>query len=372
MRVVDFSGRRSGFDVVVDVLASPITDLLLSTVVALGDLDDDSEAVWEYDLDPASLTAMREASGEELFDELRAIAGDGPKLMLTLLPTILDCPDPSNLDVYLDHLDKLDPCELWAIVLSNHTQGWVDVTEDTVRRAARGDEVAIRTLRRASDDDTTSPAFVDMVLATEPADLHQRLVEVLRGWHKRVWPLLETQSMTTMQRDAEAKRARIGDIDLSALVLEATNGLEWTPEPGTHRLVLLPSFVFRPWITMTSWGDTALISYPVADEHVVEPSSAPSPQLVKLLKALGDEGRLRLLQRMRSGAVSLTEAAEEMDISKPTAHHHLAILRQAGLVTIAESGRNKTYALRGDPPAQAHEALLAYLSATPGSASATA
>lgn len=367
MRVVDFSGNRSGPEVTLEVVASPVTDLLLSTIVALG--EDDDEA-WEYDLDPSQRAAMLEASGEELYASLRDLAGDGPRLMLTLLPTILLCTDPTDLDQYLDCLDAVEPAELWAIVLSNHTLHWADVTEDTVRRAAAGDDVAVRTLRTASEDDASSPAFVEVVLATPPAELHRRIVEVLRGWHERVWPVLRNQSTTTVERDAEARRRRAAELDLPALVLEATNGLEWTPNPGTRRLLLLPSFVFRPWITVTGWRDTAVISYPVADEHVIEPSSAPPPHLVKLMKALGDEGRLRLLQRMGSGAVSLTEAAEEMDVSKPTAHHHLAILRQAGLVTIAESGRSKTYAVREHPPTQVADALAAYLSGAtvPGTA----
>ena len=366
MRVVDFSGSGTT-PVSVEVVASPVTDLLLSPVLVL----DDDEA-WEYDLAAEQLDAMRAAAGEDLPELLESLAGAGHKFMLNLLPTILSAPDPTDLEGYLDHIAGHDPAELWSIILSNHTHGWLDVTEDTVRRAANGDEVAIRTLHSACEEDDKSPAFVDVVLGTAPADLHAGLLAVLRGWYERVWPAIADDAVPAIQRDAAARRPRIDETDLSTLVLEATNGLEWTPSPGTRHLVLLPSYVFRPWISVTGWGDTAVITYPVADAHVVEPSSAPPPHLVKLLKAMGDEGRLRLLQRMSGGAISLTEAAEEMDVSKPTAHHHLATLRQAGLVTIAESGRSKTYTLRGDPPAQVGEALAAYLAGTDASDSGAA
>ena len=355
MRVVDFSGSGSN-QVAVDVVASPVTDLLLSPVLVL-----DVDGEWEYDLDATTLAAMREAAGDDLPAMLRDLAGDGHKFMLNLLPTILTAPDATDLDGYLDHFADFDPAELWSIILSNHTHGWLDVTEDTVRRAADGDEVAIRTLHSACEDDASTPAFVDVVLDTAPADLHAGLLEVLRALRDRVWPVIADEALPAMQRDADARGPRVEETDLQTLVLETTNGLEWTPGPGTRRLLLLPSFVFRPWITVTGWGETTVISYPVADAHVIAPSSAPPPHLVKLLKALGDEGRLRLLQRMTTGAISLTEAAEEMDVSKPTAHHHLATLRQAGLVTIAESGRSKTYTLRGNPPAQVGEALARYL-----------
>jgi hypothetical protein len=59
---------------------------------------------------------------------------------------------------------------------------------------------------------------------------------------------------------------------------------------------------------------------------VADPSEAPPPALLKLFKALSDEGRLRLLRRLSAGPISLTEAAGELDVAKATAHHHLAIL----------------------------------------------
>ena len=45
----------------------------------------------------------------------------------------------------------------------------------------------------------------------------------------------------------------------------------------------------------------------------------------------------------------LTEIAQQLDLSKPTIKHHLAILRAAGLVTLTESGTVMYYSLRRDP-----------------------
>ncbi len=48
----------------------------------------------------------------------------------------------------------------------------------------------------------------------------------------------------------------------------------------------------------------------------------------------------------------LSEAAVELGVAKSTAHHHLAILRHAGLVTIRDEDE-KVYSLRRETIPQA-------------------
>jgi DNA-binding IclR family transcriptional regulator len=64
--------------------------------------------------------------------------------------------------------------------------------------------------------------------------------------------------------------------------------------------------------------------------------------------------------------MKLSEAATELGVAKSTAHHHLAILRQAGFVTIRDEDEN-VYSLRTDLP-QTGDLLTAYLGASRSSA----
>lgn len=361
MRLVDLSGpaalRRR---VDVDVVASPVTELLLSTLAVLDDAPD------EFDVGIARLKELGDTAGQDLLADLKNLIGDGPKLLIMMLPVLAEVDDPTDVEAFLERLRQTDPAELWAIIMAHFADGWADATEDTIRRASLGDDTARTVLRDAACEDDNCPAFIPLLLDTDTTALHAGVIEILERWRDAVLPALEREGLPAMQRDAAAKRELADQVDLAELVLTATNGLEWVHDPTIERVLLLPSFVFRPWVVVTEWGGTRVIAYPVADEHLALPSSAPPPSLVKLFKALGDEGRLRLLQRMRSGPISLTEASTELDVSKPTAHHHLAILRQAGLVTIFEQGRTKSYSLRGEPPALAQESLARYLDAADG------
>jgi DNA-binding transcriptional ArsR family regulator len=70
--------------------------------------------------------------------------------------------------------------------------------------------------------------------------------------------------------------------------------------------------------------------------------------LVKAHRALGDERRLRILHRLASRQESLHDLAAYFGVAKSTLHHHIGVLRSAGLVRVtvdAESGQTM-YGLR--------------------------
>ena len=119
----------------------------------------------------------------------------------------------------------------------------------------------------------------------------------------------------------------------------------------------------RPWVILWEHKGTKIFCYPIAAP--AEEGASPA-EVARVYKALGDEGRLRLLRRLSDGPLKLSEAAAELGVAKSTAHHHLAILRQAGFVTIRDEDEN-VYSLRRDLP-QTGELLSAYLGSSRSSA----
>jgi DNA-binding transcriptional ArsR family regulator len=59
--------------------------------------------------------------------------------------------------------------------------------------------------------------------------------------------------------------------------------------------------------------------------------------------ALADETRLRLLVLLREGDATVTDIAARLDLAQPRVSTHLALLRDAGLVTVLRAGRQRTY-----------------------------
>jgi DNA-binding transcriptional ArsR family regulator len=63
----------------------------------------------------------------------------------------------------------------------------------------------------------------------------------------------------------------------------------------------------------------------------------------KALDCLGDSTRRQVLERLRSGPLSVGEIARDMPISRPAVSQHLALLKQAGLVIDRPVGTRRVY-----------------------------
>ena len=66
-------------------------------------------------------------------------------------------------------------------------------------------------------------------------------------------------------------------------------------------------------------------------------------QCATVLKALGDETRLRILESLLTGEKCVTDLVQELRCSQPHASHHLRILRDAALVEGHRDGKQVCY-----------------------------
>lgn len=66
---------------------------------------------------------------------------------------------------------------------------------------------------------------------------------------------------------------------------------------------------------------------------------------VLFAKAISDETRQRIMSECCCCWLSVSEIVEKISYSQPTISHHLAILRDAGLVNIREKGKQTFYTL---------------------------
>ncbi len=66
---------------------------------------------------------------------------------------------------------------------------------------------------------------------------------------------------------------------------------------------------------------------------------------VSRLRAVGDPTRLRVVQELATGTRCVCELRDRIDVAGPLLSHHLAVLRDAGLVTAHRRGRWVDYTL---------------------------
>jgi DNA-binding transcriptional ArsR family regulator len=224
--------------------------------------------------------------------------------------------------------------------------------------------------RRAIDGDAA--AYADLqaklesvkghsVIPGSLADMTRMARVVVHFWLPR-YETVEARVGRMLDRDVAARRLDDSVRDPIGFVERTTNGIRLVPEQRIRRIVLAPSYFGRPYNSLSKVRDVQMICYPIADSALgAADRVAPPAATVRLYRALGDSSRLRILRLLAERDRYLTEIANELELSKPTIKHHLALLRAAGLVTLTDQGNLTYYSLRHDRAEEAGVELRAYL-----------
>lgn len=77
-----------------------------------------------------------------------------------------------------------------------------------------------------------------------------------------------------------------------------------------------------------------------------------------ILAAIGDPTRLELLHRLMEGSAVVSELVIALDNSQSNISNHLAVLKQAGLVSVHAEGRQRRYQLANPAVASLVESIL--------------
>jgi len=66
---------------------------------------------------------------------------------------------------------------------------------------------------------------------------------------------------------------------------------------------------------------------------------------VEFAKALADETRQKIMKLCCCQWISVSDIVQQLNVTQPTVSHHLAVLREAGLVDVQEQGKQTFYRL---------------------------
>jgi DNA-binding transcriptional ArsR family regulator len=350
--------RRPGTSPALSVELSPAYELLQSLNVVTSDDEDHT-----YEVGEAWITEARERAGEDLLRRAREVSLDDGDTFVNLAGLVYDTPAPRDVPSFIEHLRQTDPDEIRLHVIQFYAREMRRMTPPAVIRAAvAGDpEARAEFLRTSYPEWEHWTDYLRRALDVDGPVFRDELIAVLSEWNERVWQSESLTIMPILERDADAKRDLQRDLPVDQFITTATNGVEFAPRPGINRVVLVPSFVHRPLVTYYEFGEVMLILYPVADESVSADEDAPPLRLVRLSKALGDEKRLRVLRALADGEKTLMELAEMFGVAKTTMHHHMIVLRSAGLVSVGVG--SKRYRLRHETVPDLGALLNGYLGA---------
>jgi DNA-binding transcriptional ArsR family regulator len=358
MRVMDFTGRST----VTTEIELSLPAELLNTAFAYTW----TEARDTLEVDPSWFDEIRTAASPELLALLKRDVFGAGKVWGSLVSLALRPPAAQDVEALIQRVEEQPPLELRLLILGYRAPSMRASHGPLIERAARGDAQAME--RLLADESYSTGRMADALrrmVSIHPEEDKSSILEALRRWGREVFAARADEARAVLARDVEAKRRLARTMPMEDLIERATNGLEYAPQPGVRRVLLVPHIALRPWNILDDDGDTYIINYPVADESLRPDRSAPPARLLRLYRALDDDKRLRILRRLAGSSASLQELAEAAGVAKSTAHHHLVILRSAGLVrtTLEPKGR---YSIRPETVGQSSGWLEAFLEGRDG------
>jgi len=337
-KVRDFTGSPGRLPV--EIVVDPVFELLLSIFVWASHENPDSDA--EYAVGDEWFAGVRAAASPELLGMLERFTSID-ELWIGVVGLAYGLPEPRSAASLVAYLRTSDPIALRRqLIVAGCAMCRADDHADLADRAAAGDGDAIDAIA-TMDGCKLTPNLRDL-LVMEPAATMELIAAAIEAFDRDVFKG-GVEMAEILNRDADHKRLMARSMEPHQLVEVATNGITFTMQPEVDGVVLIPSIVIRPWVTIAESGRQRLFCYPVAEEHLTADPDAPPSWMVGVYRALGDERRLRLLRILSEGPASLADITARVDLSKSTVHHHLSVLRQAGLVRITVGG-DKEYSLR--------------------------
>jgi DNA-binding transcriptional ArsR family regulator len=323
----------SGAEYAIEWDVRPVFDFLFSLSEDAGSTDDlpAADRTWLADA-RASLPQDVRASVGRLFEH---------EVAVQVATFAVEQPDLRTPRQFVDALEKAEPREIVRAVLCEAfmSPGMPELLE----RAIGGDETVLAQVNETLPDWHKEER---LQMLRDPAGTQREIVAGLRAWLEQFEPIADRVT-AMLERDHALRAADRSTLAPADLIERTTNGIRWLGEPGVRRVILAPSYFSRPYNFLLGGPDWRFFGYPIADEALdgIDPL-LPPPAVVRLHRALGDETRMKILKLLAGRDLYLTEIAQQLDLSKPTIKHHLALLRAAGLVTVAEAGTVMYYSLR--------------------------
>jgi DNA-binding transcriptional ArsR family regulator len=303
---------------------------------------------------------VRELAGAEL---IRGVERWAIGLYALLASVAYEAGPPYRPEQLVRQLRGMKPGLLWQrLIGAESAPARAMLSRGAFDRAIAGDAAARAEIIADAGDNASARQSIERLFSTRPELVQAEIAAIVETWMRRVFPAFSDAALTLTARDVEAKERLFAEITPREAILVATSGVAFDPNGTATEIVVVPTVALRPFIVHIEWRSTALIICSVADEAFDDDPAAPPRRLVKAAAALGDALRLRVLHELAGGELTASELADRLGVDRTSLHHHLGILRSAGLVTVrAEGLQSWRYAVRADGIAGTTDALRGYL-----------
>lgn len=291
-----------------------------------------------------------------LSDALSAVGDTEGESWLNLLGVPLDGGPPHGVEALLAALHALEPAELRRHLLGRYAWSWCTLAGvDDIEAAAVGDPEAVgRLLAHERYYAGHARASLGTLLPLDAAETKRRIVAAVEAAARE---LVDPSREDALDAAAAAAREALATEPVLVAIERLTHGFRYVPEVEADRVVLVPHLEPKLSLVLAQHRGARLVLYPAILDR------EPEERLLALGRALADPRRVEILVLVGRGVGRASDLVARTGLTRSTVHHHLAQLRDAGLVTLEGNARAYTYVPRRGAAADA-AALVAKLTGT--------
>jgi DNA-binding transcriptional ArsR family regulator len=182
---------------------------------------------------------------------------------------------------------------------------------------------------------------------SHPDSFGEMLLLALQAYNQAFFEKEEQRVEPVLQAGLERARQLSDRMNVLELITELSQGFRPTEELG-RELIIVPDFWMTPLINLEKISpDQKLFLFGARPSTMSTIPGEPVPDgLLRMLKALADPTRLKILRYLYKEELGPTELSRRLDLRGPTIIHHLRELRLAGLVILTLRGQEKRYRAR--------------------------
>jgi ArsR family transcriptional regulator len=253
-------------------------------------------------------------------------------------------------------IDSLDPVELRRHLLGRYAWSWCTLAGvDDLQAAAEGDAAAsARLLAHPRYYGGHAAESLTTLLALDPGETRDRIGDAVAAGARS---LLDASVGDELRAAEETARSLVETRPAAAAIEQLTRGYRYVPEPEAERVVLIPHLERTLPLVLAQHRSSRLIAYLAA------PDRSSEERLLVLGRALADPKRVEILALVGRGSGRAAELVAATGLTRSTVHHHLAQLREAGLIALEGNARAYSYVARRDAAEEA-ASLVAEITGT--------
>jgi DNA-binding transcriptional ArsR family regulator len=278
-------------------------------------------------------------------------------------------PAPKDAATALWSLRQTPPAQR-PLVLSNPHETTTDVVEmfRNVVERRKWDDQDLEVIRgvllhhKKTDNIKDLPIFLDWM--ARPAELGELYLSAMQSYYQEYFGEEERRIAPVLHESLIQAQTMAERLSLPELLSELSQGIHFDEPLKVSKLVLVPGYWNTPLIVCPMIGPDEMVfmfgARPV-DMSLIPGEPVPDT-LLRVLKALADPTRLRILNFLSQDALTPAQLSRKLRLRAPTVTHHLSALRLAGLVHVSlQASGEKNYTCRAEALKSAFDNLEKYI-----------